>query len=69
MGGLEKFTDYNITVLCFTDPGDGVRSQPFEVRTDEDGKLCFMQDVPFKVQPKQKSCPAVQKWNRQLSSM
>ncbi|PNF38721.1 Protein sidekick [Cryptotermes secundus] len=36
MGGLEKFTDYNITVLCFTDPGDGIRSQPFEVRTDED---------------------------------
>lgn len=48
MGGLEKFTDYNITVLCFTDPGDGIRSQPFEVRTDEDGKLCSMQDVPNK---------------------
>jgi protein sidekick len=41
MGGLEKFTDYNITVLCFTDPGDGLRSQPFEVRTNEDGKMCF----------------------------
>jgi protein sidekick len=52
MGGLEKFTDYNITVLCFTDPGDGLRSQPVEVRTDEDGKLCFIQGVPFKVQPK-----------------
>jgi protein sidekick len=25
MNGLDKFTDYNITVLCFTDPGDGVR--------------------------------------------
>ncbi|XP_069695045.1 protein sidekick isoform X3 [Periplaneta americana] len=36
MGDLEKFTDYNITVLCFTDPGDGIRSQPVEVRTDED---------------------------------
>jgi hypothetical protein len=42
MAGLEKFTDYNITVLCFTDPGDGLRSQPVEVRTDEDGKLCYM---------------------------
>jgi hypothetical protein len=52
MGGLEKFTDYNVTVLCFTDPGDGIRSQPFEVRTDEDGKFCFIQDAPFKMQPK-----------------
>jgi hypothetical protein len=25
MSGLDKFTDYNISVLCFTDPGDGVR--------------------------------------------
>jgi protein sidekick len=41
MSGLEKFTDYNITVLCFTDPGDGIRSQPVEVRTNEDGKICF----------------------------
>jgi hypothetical protein len=39
MGGLEKFTDYNITVLSFTDPGDGIRSQPVEVRTNEDGKF------------------------------
>ncbi|PSN39774.1 Protein sidekick [Blattella germanica] len=36
MGDLEKFTDYNITVLCFTDPGDGMRSQPVEVKTNED---------------------------------
>ena len=42
MAGLEKFTSYNITVLCFTDPGDGLRSQPVEVRTDEDGKLSCM---------------------------
>jgi protein sidekick len=47
MGGLEKFTDYNITVLSFTDPGDGIRSQPVEVRTNEDGKLsvCRMYHV------------------------
>lgn len=25
MAGLDKFTNYNITVLCFTDPGDGER--------------------------------------------
>ncbi|XP_052873091.1 protein sidekick [Anopheles cruzii] len=36
MGGLEKFTDYNITVLCFTDPGDGERSVPVPTRTLED---------------------------------
>jgi hypothetical protein len=45
MAGLEKFTSYNITVLCFTDPGDGLRSQPVEVRTDEDGKLCCVAGV------------------------
>lgn len=37
MNGLEKFTEYNITVLCFTDPGDGVRSKAAPVRTSEDG--------------------------------
>lgn len=41
MGGLEKFTDYNITVLCFTDPGDGKRSGPVPVKTKEDGKVIF----------------------------
>lgn len=37
MEGLEKFTEYNITVLCFTDPGDGKRSAPVYVKTKEDG--------------------------------
>ncbi|XP_037919149.1 protein sidekick isoform X4 [Hermetia illucens] len=36
MTGLQKFTDYNITVLCFTDPGDGVRSEMVPVKTKED---------------------------------
>lgn len=36
MTGLRKYTPYNITVLCFTDPGDGERSLPVEVRTRED---------------------------------
>ncbi|XP_063224987.1 protein sidekick isoform X2 [Bacillus rossius redtenbacheri] len=36
VAGLEKYTEYNITVLCFTDPGDGQRSEPVPVRTDED---------------------------------
>ncbi|UYV77068.1 SDK2, partial [Cordylochernes scorpioides] len=28
LGPLEKYTSYNITVLCFTSPGDGPRSEP-----------------------------------------
>lgn len=37
IGGLEKYCEYNVTVLCFTDPGDGLRSAPVVVRTNEDG--------------------------------
>ncbi|XP_018319090.1 protein sidekick isoform X2 [Agrilus planipennis] len=36
MDGLEKFTDYNITVLCFTNPGDGEISEFVYVKTSED---------------------------------
>ncbi|XP_029163396.1 protein sidekick isoform X2 [Nylanderia fulva] len=36
MTGLRKYTMYNITVLCFTDPGYGERSSPVEIRTCED---------------------------------
>ncbi|XP_046802367.1 protein sidekick isoform X13 [Lucilia cuprina] len=36
LNGLEKYQDYNITVLCFTDPGDGVRSFRVPVKTKED---------------------------------
>lgn len=38
MSGLEKFTEYNITVLCFTEPGDGPPSDYILVRTKEDSK-------------------------------
>ncbi|KZC09696.1 Protein sidekick [Dufourea novaeangliae] len=34
--GLKKYTIYNVTVLCFTDPGDGERSSPVQIRTRED---------------------------------
>ncbi|XP_045445941.1 protein sidekick isoform X2 [Melitaea cinxia] len=34
--GLEKFTEYNISVLCFTEPGDGPRSDFVLIRTKED---------------------------------
>lgn len=36
MTGLKKYTLYNITVLCFTDPGDGERSSPVQIHTRED---------------------------------
>lgn len=39
LGNLEKYTEYYITVLCYTHPGDGVRSQSIKIRTLEDGKL------------------------------
>jgi protein sidekick len=33
---LKKFSQYNITILCFTNPGDGIPSQPIQIRTYED---------------------------------
>lgn len=36
LGSLKKFANYNITVLCFTHPGDGVQSNPVQIRTSED---------------------------------
>ena len=33
---LKPWTPYNITVLCFTSPGDGVRSDPEFIRTHQD---------------------------------
>lgn len=38
MGGLDKYTAYNVSVVCFTDPGDGERSDFVFVITDQDGK-------------------------------
>ncbi len=34
--GLRPWTAYNITVLCFTSPGDGVRSPAEHIRTHQD---------------------------------
>ncbi len=38
ISGLKKFTEYFISVLCFTTPGDGPRSPPQRLRTHEDSK-------------------------------
>ncbi|XP_045475699.1 protein sidekick [Harmonia axyridis] len=45
MNGLKKFTEYNITVLCFTDPGDGEISQYVYIKTKEDvpGEVASLQ--------------------------
>lgn len=46
---LRKYTLYNVTVLCFTNPGDGDRSSPVAVRTNEDGnKLLFFSSFQFR---------------------
>lgn len=36
LGALKKFTQYNVSVLCFTHPGDGVKSSPILIKTLED---------------------------------
>ena len=36
LGSLRKFKSYNITILCFTHPGDGVPSNPVLIQTQED---------------------------------
>uniref|UniRef100_A0A158PCM4 Down syndrome cell adhesion molecule-like protein Dscam2 n=1 Tax=Angiostrongylus cantonensis TaxID=6313 RepID=A0A158PCM4_ANGCA len=36
VGKLEKYGHYNVTVLCYTSPGDGPRSHPILIVTDED---------------------------------
>lgn len=38
LNDLDKFAEYNISVLCFTDPGDGPSSSQVPVRTLEDGE-------------------------------
>lgn len=54
IGRLEKYGSYNLTVLCFTAPGDGPRSEPVEFRTAEDlpgpvsRKLKFSNKISFR---------------------
>lgn len=36
--GLEKFTNYSVQVLAFTQAGDGVRSGVLHIQTKEDGE-------------------------------
>jgi protein sidekick len=45
LGELTPYTYYNITLLCFTNPGDGARSNAILIRTEEDvpGEVANMQ--------------------------
>jgi len=40
--GLYKYTEYRLTVVCFTVAGEGPPSQPVHVRTLEDGKIILV---------------------------
>lgn len=42
LDGLEKYTNYSIQVLAFTNAGDGVRSEQIYVRTKEDGMARYI---------------------------
>ena len=39
--GLEKFTNYSIQVLAYTQAGDGVRSNVLYIQTREDCESAF----------------------------
>ena len=41
LGGLKPFTPYWVTVLGYTNKGEGPTSEPIEVWTDEFGELCM----------------------------
>lgn len=36
--GMEKFTNYSVQVLAYTQAGDGVRSSVLYIQTKEDGE-------------------------------
>lgn len=36
--GMEKFTNYSVQVLAYTQAGDGVRSSVLYIQTKEDSK-------------------------------
>ena len=42
--GILKYTDYQVTVLCFTSPGNGPRSAPVPVKTAEDDS-CHLYEI------------------------
>lgn len=43
--GLEKYTNYSVQVLAYTQAGDGVRSNVLYIQTREDRKLTHKQKL------------------------
>lgn len=48
--GLEKFTNYSVQVLAYTQAGDGVRSNVLYIQTREDRE--YTQEQKHKIQKK-----------------
>lgn len=46
--GLEKFTNYSVQVLAYTQAGDGVRSNVLYIQTREDRKFSHKQKLDAK---------------------
>lgn len=42
---LKVFTNYTIRVYAFTENGNGVPSEAVSLRTQEDGRLMFLQQI------------------------
>ena len=44
---LHKFTEYSVTVVCYTSQGDGPRTPAVVMRTQEDGECMSKQGLFF----------------------
>lgn len=50
--GLEKFTNYSIQVLAYTQAGDGVRSNVLYIQTREDCEFTFSEPSSITTLPR-----------------
>lgn len=55
--GLEKFTNYSVQVLAYTQAGDGVRSNVLYIQTREDRE--YTQEEKHNTQKTSPFCPFV----------
>ena len=53
--GMEKFTNYSVQVLAYTQAGDGVRSSVLYIQTKEDGE-CAPPTQPWHLGPAPRAC-------------
>lgn len=54
--GMEKFTNYSVQVLAYTQAGDGVRSSVLYIQTKEDGE-CLASGRVAAPRPAAERCP------------